>query len=87
MREERRNKELLPADLCPCFRTKTLTLNTDYRRSAFEEGFTASTAVCYCLITMAAHGPDDDDVHPARCRPARPCYPHENATSSSFDST
>ncbi len=72
----RRNRkpELLPADICPCFMTKTMTLNTDYRRSAFEDRFTADTAVFHCVKTMEPHGPDEDDVLPEKCRPGRSCY-------------
>lgn len=65
---------LLPADVCPCLRTKTMTLNTHHRRSAAEDGFTADTAVYHCLVTMAAQGPDEKDVVPAMCRPGRACY-------------
>ncbi|HIC22848.1 MAG: hypothetical protein COB10_05875 [Planctomycetota bacterium] len=67
--------ELLPEDVCPCLRTKTMVLNTEYRRSAFEDAFTADTAFFHCLRTMAYHGPDGDDVSPDGCRPGRSCYP------------
>ncbi len=68
-------QELLPEDVCPCLRTKTMVLNTEYRRSAFEDSFTADTAFFHCLRTMAYHGPDGDDVCPQECRPGRKCYP------------
>ena len=64
----------LPPDVCPCLMTKTMHLNTEYRRSEFEEGFTADTALFHCLITMNAQGPDEDDVVPEKCRPGRRCY-------------
>ncbi|HIA27247.1 MAG TPA: hypothetical protein EYN79_03875 [Planctomycetes bacterium] len=68
-------QEFLPEDVCPCLRTKTMTLNTEYRRSAFEDRFTADTAFFHCLRTMAYHGPDQLDVRPDMCRPGRSCYP------------
>jgi hypothetical protein len=64
----------LPEDVCPCLRTKTMTLNTEYRRSAFEDSFTADTAIFRCLRTMCAHGPDERDCAPEMCRPGRACY-------------
>ena len=54
--------------------TKTLTLNTEYRRSLFESRFTADTALFHCVRTLGAQGPDDDDVAPEMCRPGRACY-------------
>ncbi len=54
--------------------TKTMTLNTEYRRSPFEDRFTADTAVFHCLSTMSPQGPDDADVIPEMCRPGRTCY-------------
>ncbi len=67
-------REFLSPDICPCFMTKTMTLNTEYRRSPFEDRFTADTAVFHCVRTMGAQGPDDDDVIPETCRPGRACY-------------
>ena len=64
----------LPEDVCPCLRTKTMTLNTEYRRSAFEDSFTADTALFHCLRTMSPHGPDEEDCIPDCCRPGRACY-------------
>lgn len=68
------DEEFLPKDVCPCLRTKTLHLNTEYRRSAFEERFTADTALFTCMVTMCDWGPDEADVLPNRCRPGRACY-------------
>ena len=45
----------LPSDVCPCLWTKTMTLNTEYRRSEHEEGFIADTALFTCLVTMRGH--------------------------------
>ncbi|MFQ5654771.1 MAG: hypothetical protein ACE5GW_08575 [Planctomycetota bacterium] len=71
----RRTKpEHLPPDVCSCLMTKTMTLNTEYRRSPFEHRFTADTAVFHCLRTMSPHGPDDDDAIPEGCRPGRSCH-------------
>ena len=64
----------LPADICPCFWTKTMQLNTEYRRSEHEEGFVADTAIFNCLVTMRTYGPDQGDVEPVQCRPGRACY-------------
>ncbi len=64
----------LPDDVCCCLRTKTMSLNTDYRRSPFEGTFTADTALFHCLKTMDAHGPDEEDVEPELCRPGRGCW-------------
>ncbi len=69
-----RKPQLLPEDVCPCLRTKTMTLNTHHRRSATEDAFTADTAVYHCLVTMRAQGPDERDVVPGMCRPGRECY-------------
>ncbi|MGE3166705.1 MAG: hypothetical protein AB7O52_17520 [Planctomycetota bacterium] len=66
--------ELLPDDVCSLLMTKTRHLNTHHRRSAFEDRFTAHTALFHCIRTMAAQGPDDADVLPACCRPGRSCY-------------
>ncbi len=64
----------LPEDVCPCLRTKTMTLNTEYRRSAFEDSLDADTAIFHCLRTMCPHGPDELDCTPEMCRPGRECY-------------
>ncbi|MGA1204106.1 MAG: hypothetical protein ACYTGJ_01725 [Planctomycetota bacterium] len=64
----------LPDDVCPCLRTKTMTLNPEYRRSAYEDRFTADTAIFHCLRTMAPQGPDELDCEPQMCRPGRECY-------------
>ena len=64
----------LPDDVCPCLRTKTMTLNTEYRRSAFEDSFTADTAIFTCLKTQCSHGPDELDCSAEMCRPGRECY-------------
>ncbi|MFN0057129.1 MAG: hypothetical protein ACKVX7_01610 [Planctomycetota bacterium] len=64
----------IPPDICPCMRTKTMALNTDYRQSAYEHRFTADTAYFYCLKTMAVQGPDELDAMPEICRPGRACY-------------
>mgnify|MGYP006899591756 CR=1 FL=1 len=64
----------LTDDVCPCLRTKTMTLNTEYRRSAYEDSFTADTAIFHCLRTMCGHGPDELDVAADMCRPGRECY-------------
>ena len=69
--------EFLPRDLCSCFFTKTMALNTEYRRSAFEDRFTADTAIFHCIRTMCDQGPDDADVLPDTCRPGRSCYAAE----------
>ncbi len=69
--------ELLPSDLCCCFFTKTMALNTHYRRSAFEERFTADTAIFHCIRTMSDQGPDERDVLPELCRPGRDCHTNE----------
>lgn len=74
MNDRRRKPELLPPDVCSALFTKTLHLNTHHRRSAFEDFFTACTATFHCLRTHAAHGPDEDDVLPGKCRPGRRCY-------------
>ena len=71
---EPRAEEFLPLDVCPCLRTKTMHLNTEYRRSAFEERFSADTALFTCTVTQCPWGPDEDDVLPERCRPGRSCY-------------
>lgn len=67
-------EEFLPADVCPCLHTKTRNLNTEYRRSAFEERFSADTAIFTCTVTHCPWGPDEADVTPERCRPGRACY-------------
>ena len=72
-----RDRELLPSDVCSCLFTKTMALNTQYRRSAFGERFTADTVLFTCVRTMNAHGPDEDDVLPDKCRPGRTCYVSE----------
>lgn len=64
----------LPDDVCPCLRTKTMNLNTEYRRSAYEDSFTADTALFHCLKTMQSYGPDERDCDGERCRPGRDCY-------------
>ena len=68
------NQEPLPKDLCPEFKTKTMTLNTEYRRNPFEDQAESCTAHFWCMLTMDVHGPDDDDVMPHECLPGRSCY-------------
>jgi len=64
----------LPDDVCPCLRTKTMTLNTEFRRDAFDRFATGDTAIFHCLKTMCAHGPDELDCSAELCRPGRQCY-------------
>lgn len=78
MTERSKKPELLPEDVCSLLMTKTRHLNTHHRRSAFEETFTADTALFHCACTMCAQGPDDDDVVPEKCRPGRGCYEGED---------
>ena len=68
------DEEFIPRDICPCLRTKTMHLNAEYRRTPFEDTFTADTAIFTCTVTMCEHGPDDDDCLPDKCRPGRSCY-------------
>ncbi|MEM7262708.1 MAG: hypothetical protein AAF488_12015 [Planctomycetota bacterium] len=72
--EELREEDSLPANLCPCLFTKTMSLNTEYRRSPFEDLFTADTAIFVCTRTMTNFGEDEDDACPERCVPGRSCY-------------
>ncbi|MEM7164475.1 MAG: hypothetical protein AAF581_03370 [Planctomycetota bacterium] len=74
MSDRPKKPEQLPGDVCSCLMTKTMQLNTHHRRSAFEEHFTADTALFHCLCTMDCQGPDGDDVEPEKCRPGRACY-------------
>ncbi|MEZ6197713.1 MAG: hypothetical protein R3F20_18645 [Planctomycetota bacterium] len=73
--ENRRNDlNAIPEDICPFFRTKTMTLNAEYRRSAEEDRSHANTAHFWCIRSMDVHGPDDEDVLPWTCRPDRGCH-------------
>ena len=63
----------LPDDVCPCLRTKTMNLNTEYRRVDLDFA-TGDTAIFHCLWTMCAHGPDELDASGELCRPGRECY-------------
>ena len=74
MADTDQDRGLIPRDICSCFMTKTMHLNTDHRRCAFEESLTADTALFHCLKTMDGIGPDEDDVLPERCRPTRSCH-------------
>jgi len=64
----------LPSNLCPCLFTKTMSLNTEYRRHPFEERYTADTAIFECTRTMSQFGLDEEDAEPERCIPGRACY-------------
>jgi len=74
-----RKPQVLPKDACSALMTKTMTLNTEHRRSLQEHFFTADTAIFYCLRTMHEHGPDNDDVLPDTCRPGRECWCSDEA--------
>lgn len=74
MNNKPRKDKLLPKDVCPQLMTKTMKLNTHYRRSIQEHYFTADTALFYCLETMNEHGPDDEECFPDNCRPGRSCW-------------
>ena len=69
--------ERIPREICACFFTKVMRLNTEYRESEFERTKTAQTAIFHCLATMDSIGPDEDDVIPGRCVPGRECYVDE----------
>lgn len=60
-------------EVCACLRTKTAFGSLAGAPHRWQEG-KSSTAVYWCLATMANSGPDDDVAHPQRCRAARKCY-------------
>lgn len=66
--------DVIPADICSCLMTKTMALNTEYRRTVYETTLTADTALYHCIVTMSNMGPDEDDVEPWKCRPGRSCH-------------
>lgn len=68
----------VPEDVCHGLRTKTMMLNPGARRRPEIGASRASTAHFWCLATMAAHGPDDEDVLPHYCRPDRSCWHRAN---------
>lgn len=61
--------------VCRMLRTKTAfgaySLETD--PIPWQAG-ESTTAVFWCLRTMATAGPDDDLAHPARCLTGRTCF-------------
>jgi hypothetical protein len=68
--------DLMPPGTCPLLRTKTMALNTDYRRpgQASDDWAVSSTAIFWCVTTMSVMGPDDLDAHPEDCCKTRACY-------------
>jgi hypothetical protein len=68
--------DLMPEGTCPLLRSKSLAMNTDYRRPVAADGYwiMSSTAICWCIRTMSTMGPDEDDVHPDKCREPRACF-------------
>ena len=64
----------LPHDLCDCLRTKAMTMGAYSKPTIAEDAGAADTAIYHCMVTMATHGPDEDDVMPCACRPGRQCY-------------
>lgn len=68
--------DLLPEGTCRLLRSKSLAMNTDYRRPISPSGWwmMSSTAICWCIRTMSSMGPDENDVHPDLCREPRACF-------------
>ncbi len=66
--------QFLPPDICPILQTKSMALNTHYEATEFEARAQSNVAIFYCMQTMTAFGPDDEDVGPAECRKHRGCW-------------
>jgi hypothetical protein len=73
--DELETGENLPSDLpdvCRCLRTKTaFGASIGYRPWQYGA---SSTAVYWCLHTMASAGPDENLVHPHNCKHGRSCF-------------
>ena len=74
MSAERRPEERTV--VCRLLRTKTAfgTLVGDTTEVEPWYSGASTTAVYWCLGTMASCGPDDDLAHPHACRSGRACY-------------
>ena len=59
--------------VCRLLRTKTAYGNYGDDITAWQIG-ESTTAVFWCLGTMATAGPDQDYAHPMSCREGRRCY-------------
>jgi hypothetical protein len=59
--------------VCPMLRTKTAYGTYDV---PWQEG-ASTTAVYWCLETMATAGPDEQLAHPHECREGRGCFRKE----------
>ena len=62
----------IPPEVCRSLRTKT-AFGTLVGHRPWQLG-ASSTAVYWCLRTMASAGPDDGLAHPPTCRPGRGCH-------------
>ena len=60
-------------EVCRNLRTKTAFGTLVGHRVAWQLG-ASSTAVYWCLRTMATAGPDDALAHPHGCRAGRGCF-------------
>lgn len=60
-------------EVCACLRTKTAFGSLAGAPHRWQQG-KSSTAVYWCLATMANSGPDDHVAHPQQCRATRKCY-------------
>jgi hypothetical protein len=62
------------ATVCRLLRTKTAYGDFSHDDSDNWQTTESTTAVFWCLSTMASAGPDDDYAHPTTCRPGRRCF-------------
>jgi hypothetical protein len=60
-------------EVCACLRTKTAFGSLAGAPHRWQHG-KSSTAVYWCLATMANCGPDENVAHPQHCRGSRSCY-------------
>ena len=65
--------EIEAPEVCACLRTKTAFGSLTGVPHRWQQG-KSSTAVYWCLATMASAGPDDHVAHPQQCRANRNCY-------------
>lgn len=59
--------------VCRMLRTKTFFGTYTSTGEDWQTG-DSTTAVYWCLETMATAGPDDNLAHPHRCCSERPCF-------------
>jgi len=69
---DEQDEQVVP-EVCACLRTKTAFGSLSGSPHAWQQG-KSSTAVYWCLATMANAGPDEQFAHPHQCRFGRACF-------------